>query len=150
MSRHNYKSSATVGEEFQTKIENMLDSAKIPHRAEKTLSNSKIRKLDKKADYEVYPNDNPIYLEVKTSEHNKTVGYCLYQSSKKVWLKFHQICRMDWLVVEWRFEDENIMVKISKKDFLKFAGAHKKNSFNYKDSLEMGEVITDMEWLRRD
>ena len=93
MARHNYKSSATVGDGFQTKIENMLDSAKIPHRAEKTLSSSKIRKLDKKADYEVYPNDNPIYLEVKTSEHNKTVGYCLYQSSKKVWLKFHQICK---------------------------------------------------------
>ena len=70
----------------------MLDNAKIPFRAEKTLSNARIRKLDKKADYEVYPNDNPIFLEVKTSEYGKSIGYCLYPSSKKVWLKFQHEC----------------------------------------------------------
>lgn len=147
MKKHKYISAATYGDRFEQLFESMCDCSKIAFRKEKTLSNSKIRKRDKKCDYELFLNDISVFVELKTAQIKQGIDYALYQDGKNHKLKFHQICKMDLLIIEWRL-DENIIVAITKSDFLKWAATKNKNSFNYKDSLEMGMVITDLEFLK--
>ena len=138
-----FVSGASYGDKFEQLFELWCDALKIPFRKEKTLSNSKRRHKDKSCDYELILKDKSIFIELKTAQIKQSLDYSVYEDGRNHKIKFHQICKMDYLIIEWR-SDKNVYVVISKKDFLKFAGANKKNSINYKDSLSIGTVINDL------
>jgi len=140
------ENSAKVGDNFEELFFTWCDKVGIPFRKEKTLTNGKRRRKDKKVDTELFPKDNPVFVELKSRKITHQIDYRLFEDGKRHILKFHQICKMDWLIVEWR-GDQNIYVAIKRNNFRQWAAKQQKNSFSYKDSLEMGEVIEGVEWL---
>ena len=143
-----YKSGASFGDTFEKLFAEWCDASKIAFRKEQTLSNSKRRHKDKMCDYELIFKDKSIFIELKSAQIKQSLDYCLYEDGRNHKIKFHQICKMDYLIIEWRSED-NIYIAITKNDFLKWAASKNKNSINYKDSLEIGQTIANLGWLKR-
>lgn len=145
MKDKHFKSASSFGADFENKIDKWSNDAKLEFYSDKTLSNSKVRKKDISTDrrYVVYGND--IFVELKTCRSSQPLSYNITPGIEKRHLKFHQICKMDYLIYESR---PNKPIVISKKAFLLFAANHKKNSINYKEALKIGFEIENMEWIK--
>lgn len=136
-------SGSTYGDEFEQTIFTMLDTDGIPYRKEQTLSNSKRRVKDKSCDLEILLSKS-IFIELKTV-YNQPLTYNITLDTKKRHLKFHQIAKMDYLIVEYR---PNKPVVISKRNFLVFVSEHKKNSMTYSEALEIGFELNNFKWIK--
>jgi hypothetical protein len=139
-----FKPGATTGKEFEDKIDLWLNNANITFYSDKTLSNGKRRQKDIKCDRRLIIDDIEVFIELKTTTEKQALDYSLYDDGRTHKIKFHQICKMDWLIVEFR---PNKPIAITKDNFLFFAATHKKNSINYKNALEIGFEIEDFLWI---
>ncbi len=138
------KSAAIYGKEFENKIHTWLRNAKIPFKSDETISGSKRRQKDIKCDLEILLGSS-IFIELKTVREEQPLSYNITMSGVSRHLKFHQICKMCYLIVEYR---PNKPILITKEDLLRFIAFNKKNSLNYKDALKIGVEVEDMKWLQ--
>lgn len=144
--RNKWKSGATTGAEFETKFNQWLHDANIEFYEDKTLSTGKRRRKDIKCDRRLIIDDKEVFVELKSTTSKQALDYRLYNDGLNHKIKFHQISKMNWLIVN--YHDTNETYAITKKQFLWFTANHKKNSIAYKDVKEIGKVITGTEWLK--
>lgn len=141
--KEKYISAPTVGADFEAKIDEWSLNAGLEFYSDKTLDNAKRRKKDISTDRCFVVNSEDVFIELKTTG-STSMSYTLYHTQKKHRIKFEQICKMDYIILEFR---PNKPLVISKKQFLTFAANYKFNSINYKNALKIGFEIEGMEWL---
>lgn len=134
-----YKGKNT-GKEFEDQVIILLKQRNINFTQEKTLTNGKVRRKDKCVD--IVLDDIGYKLELKTTTEKQGLDYSLYDDGKKHKIKFHQICNMTHLILEFRPNEARVLSKI---EFLKLVMNHKKNSITYKDIKNIGKPL--LEWL---
>lgn len=140
-----YKPAASYGDDFENKIDQWSNAAKLEFYTDKTLDNSKRRKKNLSTDRRYVINGVNVFVELKTCREGQPLSYNITLGPEKRHLKQHQIAKMHYLIYETRPHDP---IVISKKDLMWFAANHKKNSINYKDALKIGLSITNMEWIK--
>lgn len=140
-----WQSGATTGSIFEATIDKWANDAGIPYNNDTTLTNSKRRRKDLKSDRIYIWNCKEIAVELKTTTEKQQLDYALYDDGRQHKIKWHQICKADYFIMEFRPNDPLL---IKKTDFLKWACHQKKNSIGYKDALSIGEPITSMEWIK--
>lgn len=145
MKNKTYKSGASYGSDFENKIDQWSTDAKLEFYKDKTLDNAKRRKKDLSTDRRYVIAGKDIFVELKTCSTKQPLSYNITQGPEKRHLKFHQIAKLDYLIVEWRPNDP---IVITRRDLLTFIGLHKKNSINHAEASEIGFKITDMKWLK--
>lgn len=143
--KHNFVSSSTFGKIFEDMIDQWSNDAKLEFYNDKTLDNAKRRKKDISTDRRYIINDIEVFVELKTCRKGQPLSYNITPGPEKRHLKFHQICKMDYLIFESRPEKP---IVIKKRDLLWFAANHKKNSINHKEALKIGFEIDSMEWIK--
>ena len=114
MRKPKWKSGATTGAIFETKFNQWLHDAKIEFYEDKTLSTGKRRSKDIKCDRRLIINDKEVFVELKSTTSNVNITYKLYNDGRQHKLKFHQICKMDWLIINYR---DTETYAINKNDF---------------------------------
>jgi len=145
MKKSKFISGATEGKLFEEKFDAWCFKANIPFETDNILSPGKRRRKDLKCDRKLMVNGYDVYIELKTTTVKQSLDYSLYEDGISHKIKFHQIARCDWLILEFR---PNKPIAISKMQFLGWACQQKKHSINYKDALSIGRVIDDLEWLK--
>lgn len=135
---------AVTGKQLEDKIDLWLNNANITFYSDKTISNGKRRQKDIKCDRRLIIDDKEVFVELKTTTEKQSLDYSLFNDGRIHKIKFHQICKMDYLILEFR---PHLPIVLTKEQFLNFAANHKKNSINYKDALKIGFTIKDMEWI---
>ena len=143
--KNKFKSGATYGSEFEAKIDSWAEQAGIPWEIDKTLGTDRKRKKGQGCDRRYIVGDRKVNVELKTLGKDASLPVSLYPNHQKTGLKFHQVCAMDYLIVECR---PYLPVAVRKEDLLIFMCAVKKNSVNRKDVLKIGFEIEGMEWLK--
>lgn len=139
MKKNIYVSNAKYGANFEKKISDILTDYGVQNKHEQTITNGRKRTRDKGSDFEILIDGKKIYLELKSTTSAQSIDYTLIDDFKIHKLKHHQICKMDWLLVEYRDKEE--MYLIEKHDFLKWACEQKKNSLSYRNCAEIGIKI---------
>lgn len=140
-----YKSASSYGADFENKIDQWSNDSKLEFYSDKTLDNSKRRKKDLSTDRRYVINGTNVFVELKTCREGQPLSYNITLGPERRHLKQHQIAKMDYLIYETRYFDP---IVISKNDLMWFAANHKKNSINYKEALEIGFSIQNMEWIK--
>lgn len=149
MKKNKFVSGATTGKKFEQLIDTWLFNAGIRFESDETISTGGRRRKGIKCDRKLIIGDKEVYVELKTTTENQALDFRMYDDGRSHKLKFHQISRMDWLIIEFR---PHMPIAIKKEDFLNWWANLKrtKNSIGYKDALSIGKVITDMEWVKDD
>ena len=145
MKRKPWESGATTGAKAEAIIDDMANKAGIPYEKDQPLSTGKRRRLDKKCDRIYILKDIKLPVEIKRKGENGALTFELYDSTRKVEIKFHQIITAEYIffIFGW-----NTPVAVKKTDFLKWASTQTKMSINYKDVLKIGFEFEDLEWLK--
>jgi len=146
MPRNKWKSGAVTGQAFEKEFDLWLNTANITFYSDDTLSTGKRRRKDIKCDRRLIIGDKEVFVELKSTTSKVNITYKLYNDGRQWKLKFHQIVKMDWLIIN--YHDVNETYAITKRGFLQFAASVKKNSISYKDVKNIGKIIEGMEWIK--
>jgi len=132
------------GNDLEERIIKQLSSEGFEPRKEKTLTDSKRRRKDLKADIQVNTGHK---LECKSTTDNTNLTIDIVGNHPERNIKFHQICNADYFVLEFRPQPIYIVPKIT---LLKWWSelSRKKMSIKWQDVKEIGFELDTFDFLR--